>query len=95
MDWIFDNMFIIAIIVSGLIGFFKNNNNDEQQKKNEKKRPVPRNPKPQAPFESSEKRAAERSVNRERQTPAVTRFEQRQKRSNRAAIAEIWRYFGY
>ncbi|MGJ9457006.1 hypothetical protein [Oceanobacillus sp. CF4.6] len=82
MDWIFDNLFIVIIIISGLIGFFRNNNTEE--KKKETKKPVP--PKsgriPNAPPVRREQPRAERNVYKERTkepTVSTASIEEQQK----------------
>ncbi|WP_067727375.1 hypothetical protein [Oceanobacillus damuensis] len=83
MDWIFDNLFIIIIIVSALLGFFRNGNDQETTQK-EKKRPAPpmTGRIPKAPPERKAQPRAERQVYREgsrKPTVSTASIEEQQK----------------
>ena len=73
MEWIFDNLFIIVIIVSGLIGFFKNNDKEEEKKETAKPVPPKSSRIPNVPPVRREQPRAERKVYREGpRKPAVS-----------------------
>lgn len=39
MEWIFENLFLIIVIISGIIGFFNQDSKDKNKKDNNKKKP--------------------------------------------------------
>jgi len=62
MDWILENIFIIIVIISGIIGFF--NSNDDKDQKKQQKRPVPSKPR-QSTNERTRQPRAESKVYRD------------------------------